>query len=60
MKIIRALKLKKLINEYTANPAICDRNDYIHTHFKAIYSARVFGYSIIRNIKLWNKFIEKL
>ena len=59
MLIIRAKKLKKLINEYAVIKGT-DKNEFTHIYYKAVWDARVFGLCIIRQKRLWNVFTKLL
>ena len=59
MKIITANALKKMINEYALSEEIFSKNFFIHEYYKAIWDARMFGVCIIRQERLWKKFIER-
>ena len=53
MKIIRASKYKEIINDYAT--ADQPKNEYIYSHARGIYSARIFGFCIIRSKKFFDK-----
>ena len=53
--IIRAKKYKNLIDDYAKSEK---DNKFIYTYSRGIYSARIFGYCIIRNKKMFEKLIE--
>ena len=55
MKLIRAKKYKKIINDYAISDNFSDKNEFIYSHARGIYAARVFGFCIIRSRNLFNK-----
>ncbi len=60
MKIIKARKLRKIINLYAQDTSIEDKNTYGYTFFRGVYNARLFGLCIYRHKKLYDTLFNQI